>query len=768
MPSSVLIPAKPRPYRRYLNSALHTRFVQAAGIALLWHFCLAVLAGDWYSSVPALFWSIVSIWTVLKALLFWFSSLLVFVLLQIANLKIGRRCTPSNWTSIRLTALSKATYWIPIVYAASAWWFCEVFVFTSPISKELGWIINGGYGSPDRLNERPIYLRMLFLVLAFMHSALHIFYDYSTIPLTIDGTAREGQNKTIPARLLDNAPSILKTAGIAAGAASSLGPFLYNGVFRSTLWSWHITWAKLFASIARSEAVPPDSLYVGEIMLSAFVWSALLSVTWQLNFHLFDALMPQEPTVHTKPLSAASKDPNGTLLHGMKAKLDLTKTFTFWEFDLIANKHFERRKDIFSDFDRPSQPAVFIQMLHAGLDVVKSVQARMTELTTPQTPAPVTNPQNISVDDKDVQRLPKILPNARAINAPIFQQGSNPSGSLAERAGTYVANEAKIFGSSSNPWSPPVERTKQLAIEYSSPTIEDLKSRAEAYQQSPLGRYLLTSSIRLIKSAVLGTPTANPALTLHAISGITAFLVASLDEDTFGRAVQGVPPTVQTFTSTIFAIESFVHNHTNGGKVARKEATELKEVAILLKSLKAALRTLLDKFQGFLNDIGLSIRDLNDARKAAEDRELFEVISASKPAAEGDGHRQATNGTKQTGSREMEEVGARRQSGHRQQQEQQQQSQPQQDQRQRRRISTKDQEAEDADRSRPGRLFAQLDSGSAFSSVRERRKSVGKESNPLITRSSSSGGEMAENPFGARDFNSLPAGGLQRRRGVKA
>ncbi|KAK5948519.1 hypothetical protein OHC33_010415 [Knufia fluminis] len=774
MPSSMPVASKPRPYRRFLTSALHTRFVHVVGIALLWHLCVAGFASDWYTSIPSFFWAFFPLGTAgVKALLFSLSSLSIFML-QIATLKIGKRCTPSNWTSIRTVLLSYSTYATVFWYMASAWWFCEVFVFTSPASTELGWITNGGYGAPDKLNERPIYLRLFFLLLGAMQAALHIYNDSSSLASPIkkpttpqDRPQETAVEDTVIVKMLGTGPGLIKQAGILSTVATIIGPFLYTAFFRRTLWSWHIWWAKVFANIARSGADPPTGFYIGSIMGRAWIFGAFLSVTWQLNILFFRTFMLREPTKDGRPLSTFSKDPNGTLLHGLNAKRELVKTFAFWELEVISKTCPDRRKDIFSDFERPSQGPMFSQMLDAALEVFKSIESRMKVLDPP--PKISTSTTDMK-GGQDPDHLPRLLPNAIPARNQIHQPVNPAVGdSRAGRLFNYAAHEAKLIGSSPNPWSPPLDRTKQLAIEYGSPKLRDLQARAEAVQQSPLGRYMLTTPTRLIKSAILGTPNGNPALTLSAVKSITTMLVASLTEDTFGKAVQGVPSTVQTLSTTIFAIERFVHSHTNGGVVSPSGAKELGDVVIVHSQLKASLRELLSAFQVFLSDVGLSIRDLNDARRAAEERELFRTVQPQEPSAGSEGPHDRSNSENGTtkSRREMEEVNET--------QEQRQQERQQQDQQARRRRRQQESEETNTDQSRPGRLFSQLDRGSTYqASMRERRKSVGRgdvqDANPLAAGSRRANGSagMSENPFGARDFNSLPAGGLQRRRVGKA
>lgn len=705
-------------------------------------------------------------------------------MLQIATLKIGKRVTPSKYKSIRIVLTSSATYATVFWYLASASWFAEAFVFTSPKSTELGWIISGGYGVPDKLNERPIYLRTFFLLMGLMHAALHVYYEESALNLSVETVSRP-QDKELPtaetepitALLTRKAHPMLLQACTTSVIASVVGPILYNWVLRQTLWKAHITFAKAFAHIPRSDANPPTSFYIGGVMVRGFVFGAILSLTWQLTILIFSAYITSPPIKVNKPLSAYSKDPNGTLLNGLTAKRDLVKTFAFWELDIISREpSSERRKDIFSDFERLNQPPLFTSMLNAALAVVQSIQTRINELDPEAVPsAPTTNVHGGPLpEDPNIHRLPRLLPATVSAKAPIFQTLPLNSTDRMDRLGQYISHEAKTIGSSANPWSPPLDRTKQLAIEYAQPAIGEARARAQAAQQSPLGKYLLTHPTRLIQSAVLGTPTANTALVVHTLSAMTGFLVKSLDEDLYGKAVAGVPETIITLTKTVNTIERFVKKYT-GGTLNQHEATELEEVVVVHQSLKICLKEIMASFQHFLVDVGLSIRDFNEAKSAAEDMMLFKVVAPAPPAKSSSQSDQRSGTT-----REMEEPGRHninRSDGNGK--DQAQSSVEEADRPQPARKTSEQtrgkQRVDEDDSNRPGRLFSALDKGSAYNTMREQRKQQAieqqepQQAETLPRRRSGRGPSVsaakAGNVFGARDLDSvlLPSG-LDRRR----
>lgn len=781
MPSNLPVAPKAAAYKRYLTSIWHTRWLRAAAVALLWHLSVSAVYGDWYStygslivislltrrvaSISSFFWSVFPLGPAgLRAGLFWITSLVMFTV-PLSTFKIGRRCTPSNWSAIKnliSNPLTPAT--IFLWHALSAFWFCQVFVYWSPPSQELAWVSKGDYGSPDRLNERPIYLFAFLQVLGLAHAVWYILEDKSSMSLptkSLDDRTGKAEDEAITTRIFAQAPIMIRDAALVSAVSTALTVLSYSTLFRRPLWRFTIAFAKAFANMARSDAEPPNRFYIGAIILKATLIGCLLSMTWQLDNLLFKVFMVSAPVRNTLPLSASSKDPNGTLLNGLTRKSDLIKTFAFWELLIISESQPARRKEIFADIERPNSAPMSSLIVNAGVDVINSIERRIADLDSSAGP-----PAQNSVSDahnNEVQHLPRLLPNAVAAKNPVLLP-SNPTAlhSGLDRMGGYISHEARILGSSSNPWSPPLQKGKQLAIEYSSPAIHDLRSRAEAAQQSPLGRYLLTQPVRQIESVVLGTPTGNPTLVMHAVKSITNLLVASLDEDTYGKAVPSVPPTIQAMTRAIFAIEQVIRKYTDG-VVTQTDARHLQEVLVVRQHMKSCLKDLLEKFGSFLRDVGLSIRDLNEAQKAAEDRELFEVL---QPATADSSPRQDGSAT----GKEMEEISQSSRHGSHGQNRHSDHSRGEQN--VRKQLNDGERRKQRGDVERPGRLFPQLDEGSAIDKAwRDKRTSGDGRANPNQNGSTAvrsrrgSRPEMTDNVLGVRDINVVSSTtGLSRRR----
>ncbi len=341
--------------------------------------------------------------------------------------------------------------------------------------------------------------------------------------------------------------------------------------------------------------------------------------TWETTSFFFSTFLCQEPLKKDQPLSAGSKDSNGTLITGLKAKRDVVKTFAFWELVIIAQRHPERRKAIFADIERKGGTA-WSQMLNAALDVVQGINSRIEAATTK--PKPTEEPQN--PDAMEIDSLPRIAPPVK--ERPIFAD-SPPPQTRTQEIESFIDRGAKRVGQSRHPFDPPVWKWKEL-LKYVTPTgispkdlhsVTLLEYGRSLLQDSPIGWFFKTSFERKVSTVILGSFHGNAAVIVDAIEATTRMLVASLSEDIYGKVIAGVPSTVRTFTSTINAIETFVQNVKEEPAVD----SEIEEVEIILARLKTGLAELLSAFQLYLMDQGLSAAEHRKAQNATRPERLL-------------------------------------------------------------------------------------------------------------------------------------------------
>ncbi len=590
----------PRPYRRFLNSRLHKRFVHAAALSLL----IGLNNAFWLGSKKDLFWSWFPFGPAgIKALLFFMSSLFIFIL-QIATLKVGRQTTTSPFATFKSTFLNATAVQTVWWYLVSAWWFSEAYIWSSP---DLGWITRGTHNTPDVLNERPLFFRLYALLLAVGYTGVHLYNGKSSlwVPISRSPSTSTAENKAQDSHPFEPiqvqlqrklGPALVQTACV-SGISLILAPFIYGIFLRNLFWQVHLAMAKPFFNLSRANARPIDYPPLGPAYLLGCLFAGfLLVLTWQLTSILFLTFLNQEPTKSGLPLSAASVDPNGTLLTGLKARRDVVRTFAFWELAVIAQKHKERRKAIFEDIERPTGP-MWTQMVQAGLNVLQEMQLRIAG------PLPsVTLPGTTET----VKALPRLLPQSQTQS--IFAQDPEPT----NRA-EWLATPLKVFGSTKQPWRPPIEQaTRKVEVKLIEPATGLVDQWMATLRQSPVGWIFTSTSNAKINATVLGSPYGNAAIVVDVVEALTKMQVASLAEDTYGRATPTVPDTVRSFTTTLNLIEAHLAQNKQSGTV------KMDEVQTIIEKLRASLKELLSAFQVYLIDQGLGIGELNQAKKAIQ------------------------------------------------------------------------------------------------------------------------------------------------------
>jgi nucleoporin NDC1 len=376
---------------------------------------------------------------------------------------------------------------------------------------------------------------------------------------------------------------------------------------------------------------------------------------------LFSSFLGQPPLKKGRPLTDEAKDPNGSLINGLKAKKELVKAFAFWELCCISQQFPDRRKMIFNDIDRDGG-AAWTQILDASGDVIKGITARINDFQNPQpaippSSAPVAGSKESgqTSDGKPViQTLPHIASPPK--EGDIFLPSPRPV-TRTEKFETVLGSVAKSYGQSAD-WTPAarakardiVDRasTVMLSPEQKrkiSATAQDLKlltgtsGKRSDRTTHPLLQQLMRLPIcapfrqpyaRRLRSVVLGSPYGGLAPIFDATESLTRLLVASLAEDKFGKVQADVPTVVRLLTNVIKVLEAFVSEEGLGvhwtdviypsstsDQDVKKTARRVEEVEIVLAALKAGLAELLGAFMPYLNEVGLVGKDLRLAREAA-------------------------------------------------------------------------------------------------------------------------------------------------------
>jgi nucleoporin NDC1 len=228
----------------------------------------------------------------------------------------------------------KSTFFTLAFYAFSAWLYGEVYIWSRTSKSKLGFTDMGRAHERLKLNERPLYLRLMFFFLAVMQTTVHLWDDYDSIRVPAmkprknnDDTAMavpRGTASKPRQTLVKKLPSILATSGIITGFSLVAGTLLYFIGPRHMIWDYYYSFSRSFISLSKT------SKPTGVAPFLPLVWGFLIEGTllvtlWQFVNKAFDLYIAQEPLKNDQPITNDSKDPNGTLLNGLKSKKEAVK-----------------------------------------------------------------------------------------------------------------------------------------------------------------------------------------------------------------------------------------------------------------------------------------------------------------------------------------------------------------------------------------------------------------------------------------------------------
>ncbi|KAL2867909.1 nucleoporin NDC1 [Aspergillus lucknowensis] len=644
-----MVAAKPRPYRRILTSALHRRFVHASALSLLVCYLISIFIGD----KSSFFWAVFPIGACgIRTVLLFISSLSIFVL-RVGQMHIGSRTTGS--------AIHTLKYLFPLHvlqtfgwYIFSAWWFSEVYKWSSPVSAHLEWVKRGSPHERASLNERPIYIYTYHMLLAIAQSVAHLYLDYDRVPITLANRAANNvEQKTHPTeavskRIQAGLPPLLRDGLLRSALVAAVCPVAYTFFLRRRAWSYTMSFAKLFWDFPRSAADPPGIIPpVNPLLITrTLISGGLLILLWQTTNLLFSVFLSREPLKRGQPLTGEAKDPNGSLLNGLKAKKETVRAFAFWELCFISQQFPERRKAIFNDIDREGGSA-WAQILESSTEIIKGISTRINE----EKPAlPSSKPSSDEKSELVIHTLPRLTDSPKTDN--IFASSPKPT-TTQGKLGEGFSKTLRSLGESPD-WTPKARARARDAFDRASSIVlsperkqkllgsQDIKlltgtslSKPETIHpvlarilRSPAGLLIRQTYARRLSGIVLGTPTTSLSSIIDSIESLTRLLIASLQEDPYGKVQVDVPGVARLLTETTVALEQFAHGGLDihwtdanfppsSNPTAQAEARRIPDVELVIATLKGSLASLLVAFKPYYKDVGLVGKDLRLAREAA-------------------------------------------------------------------------------------------------------------------------------------------------------
>jgi nucleoporin NDC1 len=584
---AVTSPVKPmegtRSYKDFLTAALHHRFRRA---------CYLLLTACYTESL-LMRWNWAS-FTGIRALLLFMPCLAVFIL-RVANMHVGVQTTASVAESVYKTATSWKTAHTLAWYVYSAWFFGEVYLWSRGDNANLGWVDQGrryedGAWERPLLNENPIFLRALWICLAFAQAVLHLERNEDRIRMP----EKEAASTNPKAESRYNAPDSLQELGrqaptilghvlrlLVPGIALTLPIYLL--IIRHIVWPYFYPIARFLLSTLPDHAPPTGLQHHMQLSWQALSSSFTLILLWQLCNAVFTIFVSRPPLRRDQPLTTEvkdaqgnvvnrSRDPNGSLLSGMKSKKEVTKTFAFWELWLICSQYDARRKTIYTEVDRAGG-STWTRISQYCLDEISAIQTRIRDAQAPPPPSQSQQQQStLPNNSQQLQQQGSLASLPRIADRQVIPNGNvfvNPGkGDFAHRVGDV----AKSFGQDPNAAHSVKNRARQ-AIEWSADRVlskeeqqrltrqgltQEANSTLVKFLRSPPGEPFRQTFARRAMAVVFGTPHSRRVDIVHASQTLSILCVKSLTEDDYGQVARSVPVVIRTHTSAITAISNFL------------------------------------------------------------------------------------------------------------------------------------------------------------------------------------------------------------------
>lgn len=606
-----------RPYRDFLTPALHRRFTNAALSVLLMCLVLSMTMG-----INEFAWQWFPI-TFLRALLLFIPALSIYIL-RLAQIHVGLRTTLSPFITFQRYALTFNTLRTCFWYSLSSLFFVEIYIWSAPVHANMAMVDPGKSYERSRLNERPIYLRSMFLILALVQTVLHLSFDYDRLSITckmpkISSNASQSSSQDTSA-LIRSIMEVAKHSLFTITTVSLLGPISYLLFFRRPAWRWTYAVAKHIFTLPKTSRPPTFPPYLAGLVGHFFFSGFMLLVLWQAVNRSFSYFAAAAPLKKDTPLTSDSSDPNGSLLAGLKAKKELPRNMAFWELAIIADGFATRRTTLFSEIDRKggstwSQILVVclaeLQALVARLDGTQAQAATRDLPKQPQEPA---------------RTLPKISASIKQDNI----LSASPSRGITSKLGSYVKSNGQAQGTSV---SPRAKRLMQLGTDalLSEQRQEELSRKNLTRQANSFlldmlhyhpARLLRQTYARTTNSVVLGSPYGNLNIIVNAARALARLATASLKEDKYGRVQSDVGNMIRVYTSTLQSIKDYMQNTSEHwtdvefASYVHEKGRMTAEVKEVVESLIVGLRSLINEFGEFREDLCLTTTEMRKAKEA--------------------------------------------------------------------------------------------------------------------------------------------------------
>ncbi|OLN92042.1 Nucleoporin NDC1 [Colletotrichum chlorophyti] len=554
-----------------------------------------------------------------RTLILFFCGLSIIVL-RIAQYHVGARASNSTFHAFVKYFASVQTLETFLFYAFSSALFSHVYLWSLPETANLGWITY--YSNRARLNERALFFFFYMAFSAAVQAFFHFYHDDDKIQ--IDVSRSEGGEVKVSGeapsplnKILGEMPAILIQSSVRSLSSVIFAAIFYPWIFRSFAWRWALFFFRPFYSLPKTNMLPPSLPVDIYVMYRCFLAGFFISFFWKTANHSFSTFMVKAPLKNGKPLTSESKDPNGSLLNGLKSKKAPIRCFALWELAYIARNDQVRRTAIFEDIDRKDGP-MWSHIFLVCLDVVKSIERRIDDYgkpaAAPAAPAPSAEVRSRSSaplkEDPIFQSKPVNKSMRGEVEKALTQVGRHPGQSPVSQLSPIA--KKTLRGARDKVLS----KEQQEAL--SSPQLRSqVQTWALAILKNEYVGWVFRQEFRnRLTAVILGTPHSEPSQYVNAVDALTLLTVHSLQEDKFGIVQKDVTTIIRALTTVINKVEAFKASFpVHWTDVEQNKATP--EVDTVIAALKTGLAQIIAEFEPYSSDLRLSRTDIRLAREAA-------------------------------------------------------------------------------------------------------------------------------------------------------
>lgn len=253
-------------------------------------------------------------------------AFMIFIL-RVAQLHVGLRTSHSAYQTFTRYAVRLETIQTAMWYLLSAYLFSEIYIWSASQDADLNRIKQPHWSDRRVLNEKPIYLTSHLVFVGLLQTGVHLFYDYDRIDMpsikTQSGASTDSTDPSTPppyVQLKMKLPAMIANALSRAIGMSLISPVIYSLTVRSFAWSFTRSFAKIFWNLPKSGALPAIRPFHWSVLGRSVSAGFLLIMLWEVANAAFSAYVAQAPLKNDRPITYESKDPNGSLLTGLKGK----------------------------------------------------------------------------------------------------------------------------------------------------------------------------------------------------------------------------------------------------------------------------------------------------------------------------------------------------------------------------------------------------------------------------------------------------------------